>query len=151
MSNDLSLTTKTVLPLRSQQDTLKGQAGIQAEAGSGIPSKTNESTIVRKASNIEDVLVQKKDEEENQKEVKNTAKEAENEKDVTEAVAELNQFVQSLDRELQFSIHKDSGKTVVKVVDAETDKVIRQIPSEEILAISESLENVTGFLLQAQA
>ncbi len=151
MSNDLSLTTKTVLPLRSQQDTLKGQAGIQAEAGSGIPITTNESTIVGKATNIQDVMVQKKDEQEEQKELKNTEAEAESEDKVKEAVAELNQFVQSLDRELQFSIHKDSGKTVVKVVDAETDKVIRQIPSEEILAISESLENVTGFLLQAQA
>lgn len=40
---------------------------------------------------------------------------------------------------LKISIDDQSGKTVVKVVDGDTDEVIRQIPSEEMLSISRRL------------
>ncbi len=60
------------------------------------------------------------------------------------SVRNLNDFVQSVKRNLQFSIDNDSGRTVVKVVDADTDKVIRQIPSDEVLAMAKRLEEQAG-------
>ncbi len=51
--------------------------------------------------------------------------------ELDKAVEKLSQHAQNLGRELQFEIDDDSGKTVVKVVDPETDEVVRQIPSEE--------------------
>ena len=60
-------------------------------------------------------------------------------------------YAQNINREIQFSVHKETNQTIVKVVDRETDKVIRQLPSEEILKIAESLENFSGMLLKEQA
>lgn len=57
-----------------------------------------------------------------------------------QSVIRLNEFVQHLNRELQFSIDETSGRTVIKVIDAETSEVIRQIPSEELLELARHLE-----------
>ena len=50
-----------------------------------------------------------------------------------EVAKDLNDHVQFVNRELQFSVDKDSGFTVIKVMDVETKEVIRQIPGEEAL------------------
>lgn len=53
--------------------------------------------------------------------------------DLEEAVRDMNQHVQQVKRELSFSVDKDSGRTVITVLDKETQEVIRQIPGEEAL------------------
>lgn len=65
-------------------------------------------------------------------------------------LSKLNNHVQNLQRDLQFSVDKESGETIVKVVDTMTKEVIRQIPSEELLAISNRLRAATGILLTEQ-
>lgn len=59
--------------------------------------------------------------------------------ELKQAVSKLNDYVQNMQRDLQFSVDKDSGVTVVKVIDSKTDKVIRQIPNEETLKLARSL------------
>ena len=66
------------------------------------------------------------------------------------ALGNLSAHVQNLHRSLQFSVDQESGDTVVKVVDAETKEVIRQIPSEELLAIAQRLRAGNGVLLTEQ-
>ncbi len=58
-------------------------------------------------------------------------KAAPSEADVLFAVKKFSEHTRSLGRELQFEVDDDSGQTVVKVIDPETDEVVRQIPSEE--------------------
>lgn len=58
---------------------------------------------------------------------------------VAQAVSKLNEYVQNVQRNLQFSIDQDSGVMVVKVIEANTDKVIRQIPNEETLRLARNL------------
>ncbi len=58
------------------------------------------------------------------------------------AVSQLNEFVQISSRQLNFSVDEGSNKQVVKVTDAESGKIIRQIPSEEILRLSERLQDL---------
>lgn len=67
------------------------------------------------------------------------------------AVDAANKFLQPVARNLQFSIDEDSGKTIVKVIDTETDKVVRQIPSEEMLAISRALGRLKGVMVEQHA
>nr|WP_321242365.1 flagellar protein FlaG [uncultured Tolumonas sp.] len=43
---------------------------------------------------------------------------------------------------VNFSVDNDSKDVVIKVVDAETQKVIRQIPSEDMLAISKRIKSL---------
>jgi flagellar protein FlaG len=59
--------------------------------------------------------------------------------ELKQAVSQLNDFVQNMQRDLQFSIDKESGTMVVKVIDAKSEKVIRQMPSEETLRLARSL------------
>ena len=56
------------------------------------------------------------------------------------AVDHLNAKAQNLNRNLEFSLEKDSGKLVVKVVDAQTHEIIRQIPRKEALELARSIE-----------
>ena len=67
------------------------------------------------------------------------------------AVNEVSSFVKQTNSSLQFSIDRDSGKTMVKVVDASTNEIIRQIPSEEMLAMAKALDGIKGLLVQQKA
>ena len=70
---------------------------------------------------------------------------------VVQAVSNLNDYVQVIRRELQFSVDKESGRTVVTVVDAETGEKIRQIPREEVLALARHMgsDMKSGLIISA--
>lgn len=72
-----------------------------------------------------------------------------------EALRDLNGYVQNVQRNLQFNIDDDSGQTIIRVVDSETDEVIRQIPSEEVVALARHLKSMSegeqGLFLQEKA
>jgi len=59
--------------------------------------------------------------------------------DLEKAVSELKEFVQNVQRDLDFHVDDVTGSVVIKVIDAENDEVIRQIPPEEMLALSRRL------------
>jgi len=75
------------------------------------------------------------------------------EEQLAAAVSNVEDFVQQIRRELQFSIDKESGRTVVKVINAETDEVVRQIPAEEVLSMARRLAEAgnDGLLLRDKA
>lgn len=60
--------------------------------------------------------------------------------DLGEAVSQLNDFVQNVQRDLQFEVDNELGQTIVKVVDQQTQEVIRQIPDEVALRLAEKLQ-----------
>ena len=68
-----------------------------------------------------------------------------------EAVKAASAAVKSLSSSLEFSIDQQSGRTIVRIVDTGTQQLIRQIPSEEMLAISQALDKLQGLLIQEQA
>ncbi|MFZ3152370.1 flagellar protein FlaG [Pseudomonas sp.] len=68
-----------------------------------------------------------------------------------EAVASIQDFVQSVRRSINFSVEETSGRVVVKVTDAGSGDVIRQIPSEEALQLAENLSEVRSLLFKAEA
>ncbi|MBT9614036.1 MAG: flagellar protein FlaG [Burkholderiales bacterium] len=70
---------------------------------------------------------------------------------VKKAAAQINEFIQSSSRNLQFLVDKANNRIIVKVVDKETGEVIRQIPGEETLAIASSLNTSKGVLIQSKA
>ncbi|MGC8121835.1 flagellar protein FlaG [Marinobacter sp. VGCF2001] len=57
-----------------------------------------------------------------------------------QAVSQLNDFVQNVQRDLQFEVDNEMGQTIVKVVDQQTQEVIRQIPDEVALRLAEKLQ-----------
>jgi len=70
---------------------------------------------------------------------------------VETAVSKLNAYVQSTTRTLNFQVDDDSGKTVIKVYDRESDQLIRQIPNELALELARRLnEEEPSLLFEAQ-
>jgi len=69
---------------------------------------------------------------------------------VDKAVERLNDIVQTVRRELRFSVDEESGRSVVKVIDSETNETIRQIPAEEILELSNRLQESQSGLVIAK-
>ena len=66
------------------------------------------------------------------------------------SVSQLKDLVQSVQRDLQFSIDDFSGRTVITVLDSKTEEIIRQIPSEEVLALAKSIDSMKGVLFSAE-
>lgn len=71
--------------------------------------------------------------------------------DVLKALEEVRQAVKPVAQSLHFSLDKDTGRTVVKVMDTETNEMIRQIPSEDILKIAKAIDKLQGLLIKQQA
>ena len=70
---------------------------------------------------------------------------------VKAAVEHVNKFVQTLSNDLKFTVDEETGIQVVKVVDTKTKDVIRQFPSEEILAIAQALDKLQGLIIHQKA
>jgi flagellar protein FlaG len=68
-----------------------------------------------------------------------------------QAVAGLDELAQVQRRSLQFSVDAASGNTVIRVLDAQTQETIRQIPAEEVLNLRRWLRGSAGALLNAKA
>jgi flagellar protein FlaG len=83
--------------------------------------------------------------------VKDEPKDAKSDQDkLKTAVQEIEKFVQSLKRNLEFSIDEPSGKVVVKVIASDSGEVIRQIPNEEVLKLANSLNDASSLLFSAK-
>ncbi len=63
-----------------------------------------------------------------------------------ELIKELEKKLTMLNTQLKISIDKDTDMVVVKVIDKETKKVIRQIPPEYVLKIAKYLDEIAGLL-----
>lgn len=70
-------------------------------------------------------------------------------KTIEEAVGKLQDYADQYKRSLQFSIDEDSGRTIVRLLDSE-NKVLRQIPSEDVLSLAQSLDKHLGGLFEDQ-
>lgn len=69
-------------------------------------------------------------------------------KDAADRIAE---FVNSFNDRIEFSLDNETGQSILKVIDSQTKEVLRQIPSEEALAISKALDKLQGILIQNKA
>jgi flagellar protein FlaG len=66
------------------------------------------------------------------------------------APKEMNDFVQTKKQFDEFCVDKH-GQHRVKVIDTATKDVLRQIPSEEMLAIAKAIDKVKGLLVHQKA
>ena len=70
---------------------------------------------------------------------------------VLAAVTEMQDYVDAAGRNIQFQLDDDSGRTIVKVTEASTGDVIRQMPSEEALRLAENLAEIHSVLFSGEA
>lgn len=64
---------------------------------------------------------------------------------------QIDSFLRSMNKSLQFRLDESSGRVIVSICDAETGEVIRQVPGEEALRIAQDLENRLSGMLDEKA
>ena len=65
---------------------------------------------------------------------------------VRAAAAQIDSYLKSVGRELEFRVDEDTGMTVVTVRETASGDVIRQIPNEEVLQLARSLKPGSALL-----
>jgi len=65
---------------------------------------------------------------------------------VQQSLEEINKVMAGLSISVQFKIDLDYKELIVKVVDQDTGKLIRQMPTEEVVKLSKAMDNLKGLL-----
>ncbi|HHQ4927515.1 TPA: flagellar protein FlaG [Aeromonas hydrophila] len=126
MANEIGIPS-SVTPSSLQPSSKSGQSAAQVLSGT-----TEEQRVT-----AQDV----KKQQEGQPGEKN-AKQDVPQADIENEVQKLQEFSKLQGWTVNFSVEKDLDQVVIKVVDAETKSMIRQIPSEELLAISKRIKDL---------
>ncbi len=131
----------TTYDLTVKTDSLSLQTSSNIQQGSNVPAEVVSEVVATKGINP---LSQP-----NSNSLTNQLEATEEQlAAIQDRVVELNSYMQNMNRSLQFSIDDQSGDTVIKVIDSDTDELIRQIPAEELLVVRSSLEEYRGMLLE---
>jgi flagellar protein FlaG len=63
-----------------------------------------------------------------------------------QSLQDINKALHTLSISVQFQIDPAYKDVIIKVVDQENGKVIRQIPTEDVVRIAKAMDNLTGLL-----
>ena len=66
--------------------------------------------------------------------------------DIKRTASELERVSQAFDRRFKFIIDSESREILIKVIDNETDKVIKVLPPEELQRLHSRIRETIGFL-----
>ncbi|WP_241729903.1 flagellar protein FlaG [Pseudomonas sp. SST3] len=77
--------------------------------------------------------------------------EAKDQENTADLVEKFRSQMQRIQRDLSFSVDDSTGDVVVRVIDGESGRIVRQIPSEEILRLTERLDEMRSLLFEAKA
>ncbi len=130
----------TITPKVATTETPK--QGVQVAA----PSKSAKSDSVNAYQDVKSTTEQVGQIPSEQKDVQSV-----DQAELDQAVKQINDFVQDIQRNIEFSVDDDTGRTVIKVYDSSSEELIRQIPNEEVLELAKNLKNSNGLLFNAKA
>lgn len=132
--NDVNLNNPNLTLVRSsEQAPVKALSSSQAEGRNASDLASSSAGSTAQARSIEQSGELSKAE-------RLKARNEDQREELGEAVTQLNDFVQTVQRDLQFEVDNEAGQTIVKVVDQQTQEVIRQIPDEVALRLAENLQ-----------
>ena len=70
---------------------------------------------------------------------------------VAKAAQQIQSFVQSMGRNLSFSVDSTTGYHIVRVTNPETGDVVRQLPTEDLIRIAQSFAQLNAALVHQKA
>ena len=69
----------------------------------------------------------------------------------TEAlVKDLNSALENVDGDYSVSVDSDTGMVIVRITDVETGEIVKQVPPQQVLDVSMSVEKIIGLLINDQ-
>lgn len=66
---------------------------------------------------------------------------------IVKAIEKANKALEGVQTRLEYSVHKPSGTIMVKVLNKDTNRVIREIPPKKILDLVSALEHIYGVII----
>ncbi|ATY81683.1 flagellar protein FlaG [Aeromonas veronii] len=126
MANDIGIPS-SVSPSSLQSSSKSGQSAAQVLSGMAEEQRVMTQDVEKQQEERAKEKVRKSDV---------------SDKDIEKEVQNLQEFSKLQGWTVNFSVEKDLEQVVIKVMDANTKSMIRQIPSEELLAISKRLKDL---------
>lgn len=126
MANDIGIPS-SVTPSSLQSSSKSGQSAAQVLSGMAEGQRVMTQDVEKQQEERAKEKVRKSDV---------------SDKDIEKEVQNLQEFSKLQGWTVNFSVEKDLEQVVIKVMDANTKSMIRQIPSEELLAISKRLKDL---------
>jgi flagellar protein FlaG len=121
-----------------------------ADNGTRLPESSSRAPLAKDVSNVKPLNLVNNDKLEPK-----ASNDLSDEETVKSTIEEFQQFNQNINRSIQFKIDDELGVTIVRVIDKETEELIRQFPPEELLNLSKRLHDFndesstkSGVLLQ---
>lgn len=68
-------------------------------------------------------------------------------KAVIDAIERANRAISIANRRFEYSIHEKTKQIMIKVIDSDTDEVVREIPPEKILDIVAKMWEMAGIIV----
>jgi flagellar protein FlaG len=135
MSVELTAAAIDILPVKPQKNQRSDQQFLSEFTDSNQGAE-NKVSGVKKVEDIQDLhQASKKSTEE--KEVMTVPQ-------LEKVAKQLQEFIGTMNRGLEFIVDEDSGRDVIKVIDKNSGDVIKQYPSEEVLSLVSKLSEATG-------
>lgn len=69
------------------------------------------------------------------------------EKTFEKAVNKINENLIAAHRKLSYDVHEDTNQIIVKIIDTDTDEIVREVPPEEQLDLKVKMQDMVGLLL----
>jgi uncharacterized FlaG/YvyC family protein len=69
---------------------------------------------------------------------------------IQKTVADLERISHTFNKKLKFKVDHRSNEVMIKVMDIETDKVIRELPSDEVQRLRDRIRETIGLLFDEQ-
>jgi len=122
--------------------------GINKIAGNEITnlSRQNNNLNIQQTSNINTKIATKRDDTNKpQSDIKLPSP-----KELKRIIDKINENVSRLNKDVKFSYNEAIKSLVVKVIDAKTGRVIREIPPQEVINLQKKLSEVVGIIFDSK-
>ena len=67
--------------------------------------------------------------------------------ELEKSIEKANQFLLGLNIQFDFKIHEGTGRTVVRLVDKQTEEVVKEIPPEKMLDVIAGIWDMAGIVI----
>ncbi len=122
----------------SAEQSASRQALPEQNVEQGVQRTEDASVVSLQQSNVEKLSVIELAKQANQ--VKQ--EEEQSKENIEEAVESVASFVNSVNKNVDFLVDEDSGRTIIKVVDVKSQELIRQFPSDEIISMANRIKEL---------
>ena len=117
------------LPHRQEINSLTaGGAGAQRAASANTKIDQTAVSVVRQAGDTEAEIAKPSNDQ------------------IKQSVDDINKVLASSSISVQFQVDPDYKDLIVKIVDQDSGKLIRQMPTEDVVRISKAMDNLKGLL-----